>query len=104
MSEQDALIGLRFELSGGLGKMSGDIVGKAGPLYLVRREGADHLELLELDDLKSARFFEGNRAAVRAPSTVTSLEPKGSRAPAGSGQRLFDKIKKSATAGETADE
>jgi hypothetical protein len=53
----DALVGLRFEVGGGLGRTSGRIVGKAGALYLVQKTDAEHMELLALDDLKSAKFF-----------------------------------------------
>jgi hypothetical protein len=57
MSNEDALIGLRFEVSGGLGRMTGRIIGKAAHLYLVQKTGAEHFELLELEDLRSAKFF-----------------------------------------------
>ena len=53
----DALIGLRFEVSGGLGKMMGRVLGKVGSLYLVQKSGAAYFELLEIDDLRSAKFF-----------------------------------------------
>ena len=74
MSEDDVLVGLRFEVSGGLGRMSGRVVGKAGPLYLVQKQGAEHLELLALDDLRSAKFFrdqpaETSEAVVSEPAS-----------------------------------
>lgn len=84
----DALVGLRFEVSGGLGRMAGRVVGKAGGLYLVRKDGAAHLELLALDDLRSARFFED---AVAGKSTDEPPTPEA--APAGR-RRLSDQIKK----------
>ncbi len=56
-SQRDDLVGLFFHMGGHLGAVSGEIVGAAQGLYLVRREGAAHLELMELDDLRSARFF-----------------------------------------------
>ncbi len=68
MADEDALVGLRFELSGGLGKMAGDIVGKAGGLYLIRRDGAAHLELIELDDLRGAKFYVPEPAEVAQTS------------------------------------
>jgi len=57
MATDDALVGLRFEVGGGLGRMSGEIVGKVGALYLIRKDEAEHLELLEIDDLRSAKFY-----------------------------------------------
>ncbi|MEZ5926448.1 MAG: hypothetical protein R3D57_18925 [Hyphomicrobiaceae bacterium] len=54
---EDALVGLRFEVGGGLGRTTGRIVGKAGPLYLVHKTEATHMELLTLDDLRSAKFY-----------------------------------------------
>jgi len=85
----DALVGLRFEVSGGLGRMAGRIVGKAGGLYLVRKDGAAHLELLALDDLRSAKFFEDEPAAKMPTDDPPAPEP----APA-SRRRLSDQIKK----------
>ena len=72
MSDDDVLVGLRFEVSGGLGRMSGRVAGKAGSLYLVQKEGALHFELLELDDLRSAKFYRETPAepvegAVKGP-------------------------------------
>ena len=58
MTELDALVGLRFEVSGGLGRMSGIVIGKVGGLYLVQKTGSEHMELLMLDDLRSAKFYE----------------------------------------------
>ena len=77
----DALIGLWFEVGGGLGRTSGQIIGKAQNLYLVRRDGASHLELLQLEDLKSGRFFpnqpSGTEAApAAAAETVAPSAPK----------------------------
>ena len=53
----DVLVGLRFEVGGGLGRTTGRVVGKAGTLYLVLKTDAEHMELLTLDDLRSAKFF-----------------------------------------------
>ncbi len=76
MDEDDVLVGLRFEVSGGLGRMSGRVVGKAGPLYLVQKEGAAHLELLELDDLRSAKFYREAAAELTgAPQPVADAAP-----------------------------
>ncbi|MEL6748233.1 MAG: hypothetical protein AAFO79_10530 [Pseudomonadota bacterium] len=66
----DDLVGLHFEMGGHLGAMRGQILGMAKQLYLVRREGADHLELMELDDLRSAKFFESAGARSMASSGV----------------------------------
>lgn len=104
MSE-DILVGLRFELSGGVGKMAGQIIGQAGPLYLVQRDGAEHFELLELADLRSARFYGGApRAAVsRArsvppPTGATPSDAPSAPAPAPSiGSRLSERIRRSST-------
>jgi len=80
----DVLIGLRFEVSGGLGRMSGRVVGRTGTLYLVQKDGAEHLELLELDDLRPAKFFRERVAAIAAsvaalaeapPAETSSAEP-----------------------------
>lgn len=59
----DALVGLRFEVGGGLGRMSGRVVGKVGSLYLVHKTDAEHMELLTLDDLRSAKFYPDPEAA-----------------------------------------
>ncbi len=65
----DALVGLRFEVGGGLGRMSGRVVGKAGALYLVHKTDAEHMELLTLDDLRSAKFYpDPESAPVPDPS------------------------------------
>ena len=100
MSEDDdVLVGLRFEVSGGLGRMSGRIVGKAGALYLVQKHGAEHLELLELDDLRSAKFYrekpaEPVAAAVAAPAeTAEGPEPMDPAAEQPR-RRLADQIRK----------
>lgn len=70
MSE-DALVGLRFEVGGGLGRMSGRILGKAGSLYLVQKTDAEHLELLTLDDLRSAKFYpDPETAPVPEPASA----------------------------------
>lgn len=73
----DALIGLWFEVGGGLGRMSGQVVGKARDLYLVRRDGSEHLELLQLDDLRSGRFYpkrpKGDATTAGKPSTSSNL-------------------------------
>ncbi len=53
----DALVGLRFEVGGGLSRMSGRILGKTAGLYLVQKVGADYCELLQIDDLRSAKFY-----------------------------------------------
>ena len=98
MSEDDALIGLRFELSGGLGKMAGEVVGKVGALYLVRRDAADHLELLELDDLRSARFYGHVRPKHTQTSAITSLKRQPSEPsqpePAPARAKLTDKLRR----------
>ncbi len=97
MSEDDVLLGLRFEVSGGLGRMSGRVIGKAGPLYLVQKQGAEHLELLALDDLRSAKFFrdqpaETSEAVVSEPTSG----PNQTEAEAGLSpkRRLSDQIRK----------
>ena len=59
----DALVGLRFEVGGGLGRMSGRVIGKAGALYLVHKTDAEHMELLTLDDLRSAKFYPDPESA-----------------------------------------
>ena len=73
----DALVGLRFEVSGGLGRMSGRVLGKAGALYLVQKQGVEHLELLQLDDLRSAKFYldPPDAAAHTAAPEATAAEP-----------------------------
>ncbi len=98
----DSLVGLRFELSGGLGKMAGEIVGRAGELYLVQRDGADHLELLELSDLRSAKFYRSQAVDRSSGASVTPLKP----APAAASvrdtaqPRLSDKIRRSSEASD----
>lgn len=94
----DALVGLRFELNGGLGRMAGVVVGKAGDLYLVQRDETDHMELLELSDLRSARFM-GGPSPVAAPRPATAQSSGSTRL--GSGGRLSDKIRRSANADES---
>jgi len=102
--ETDILVGLRFELSGGVGKMSGDIVGRAGDLYLVQRHGAEHLELLELSDLRSARFYGHPPRESQPRSATTTLGPvtadtsSSGTAKSAQSPRLFDKIRRSAQA------
>lgn len=97
----DDLVGLRFEVGGGLGRMSGRVLGKVGDLYLVQRQGAEHMELLELDDLRSAKLYRDQpaEAAVpiadtEAPAPATTTEP----APRDEGhpqrRRLSDQIKR----------
>jgi hypothetical protein len=78
--DDDVLVGLRFEVSGGLGRMSGRVVGKTGSLYLVQKDGVEHLELLEIDDLRSAKFYrvaQPNPVAdeVKAHETPTTDQP-----------------------------
>lgn len=92
----DVLVGLRFEVSGGLGRMSGRVVGKTGSLYLVQKDGAGHLELLELDDLRPAKFYRDEIAvsatlepAVAPPADVSSSEPPR--------RKLTDQIRKHLT-------
>ena len=96
----DSLIGLRFELSGGLGKMAGEIVGRAGELYLVQRDGADHLELLELSDLRSAKFYRSQPLERPSGASVTPLKPAAAvtSAPEVAPSRLSDKIRRSSEA------
>ena len=97
MSEDDVLVGLRFEVSGGLGRMSGRVVGKAGPLYLVQKQGAEHLELLALDDLRSAKFFR-DQPAEPSGATVNDAASESNPTEAEAGQspkrRLSDQIRK----------
>lgn len=81
MSEPDALIGLRFEVGGGLGRMTGRVLGKAGHLYVVQKTDADYFELLELDDLRSAKFFPDH--VEEAPAVpATTVAPRGATGPA----------------------
>ena len=90
----DALVGLRFEVSGGLGRMAGRVLGKAGALYLVRKDGAAHLELLGIDDLRSAKFYADLPAAAvdeTAGTDATSTEPATADPPR---RRLADQIRK----------
>lgn len=88
---EDALVGLRFEVSGGLGRMSGRITGKAGALYLVQKQGAEHFELLALDDLRSAKFYADATAEAALPAGpsdgVAEVQAPGRR-------RLADQIRK----------
>jgi len=79
MKSEDALVGLWFEVGGGLGRIGGQIIGKAGPLYLVRKEDAEHLELVELDDLRSAKFFE--RSSVMKDKANADKTPSPAAAP-----------------------
>ena len=92
----DVLVGLRFEVSGGLGRMSGCIVGKAGALYLVQKLGAEHLELLALDDLRSAKFYRDG-LAEGSPNLTEPAGP-GPEPAAGATEpgrrRLADQIRK----------
>lgn len=69
----DALVGLRFEVGGGLGRTSGRVIGKAGALYLVQKTEADHMELLTLDDLRSAKFYLDPETAP-VPEPVPTAE------------------------------
>ncbi len=89
MATEDALIGLRFEVGGGLGRMTGHVIGKVGHLYLVRKSGADHLELLELDDIRSARFYTGAEAPV---SATAAAAPNAATEPPK--KRLSDQIRR----------
>jgi len=104
LSEPDALVGLRFEVTSGLGRMSGRIVGKSGGLYLIAKTGADHMELLMPDDLRSARFYfveETEPAAEPPPAAVQASAVAGAPTPSGSGRRrLSDKIRKHLTKGD----
>ncbi|MEZ5773851.1 MAG: hypothetical protein R3D33_03865 [Hyphomicrobiaceae bacterium] len=90
MANDDALIGLRFEVGGGLGRMSGRVVGKVGHLYLVERTGAGYLELLELDDLRSAKFYTGSggESPLAEPATAESATGDAPK------RRLSDQIKR----------
>lgn len=107
---QDALIGLKFEVGGGLGKMSGRILGKAGTLYLVQREGASHFELLELEDLRSAKFYSTleSGAAGKDCESPTGAEPgapSDASAPTGGGdekprKRLSEQIRRAVSGRE----
>lgn len=72
MSE-DALVGLKFEVGGGLGRTSGRILGKVGALYLVQKTDSDHMELLALDDLRSAKFYPDPEVAP-VPETPAAPE------------------------------
>ena len=94
--DDDALVGLRFEVSGGLGRMSGRIEGKAGGLYLVRKEGAGHLELLAMDDLRSAKFYRDPSVGVAPAAAVPEpVSPDAAAGPTGPPRRrLADQIRK----------
>jgi hypothetical protein len=83
--------------------MAGRVVGKAAGLYLVQREGAEHMELLDLDDLRSAKFFDARietgtesahiAAAEAIASATTAPEPE--MADQGSQRRrLSDQIRR----------
>ena len=91
--DDDVLVGLRFEVSGGLGRMSGRIVGKAGGLYLVQKQGAEHLELLALDDLRSAKFYR-EVAAVPEPGASTADTGATANETGPGRRRLADQIRK----------
>lgn len=93
MSEPDALIGLRFEVGGGLGRMTGRVLGKAGHLYLVQKTDADFLELLELDDLRSAKFFADAPAMTTVTTGTLSPLPADAPAPASLAQEATPKRK-----------
>ena len=97
MSEPDALVGLRFEVSSGLGRMSGRIVGKSGGLYLVARTGSDHMELLMPDDLRSAKFYFPEEAEPAA--AVEPVAPVAAAVPSSAAgrRRLSDQIRKHLT-------
>ena len=41
----------------------GMVIGKAGALYLVHKTDAEHMELLTLDDLRSAKFYPDPESA-----------------------------------------
>ena len=97
--DTDALVGLRFELNGGLGRMAGVVVGKAGDLYLVQRNETEHMELLELTDLRSARFF-GRVNTSATPRSPAIAQTSGSTR-VSSGVRLSDKIRRTASSDET---
>lgn len=93
MTDDDALVGLRFEVGGGLGRMTGRVLGKVGRLYLVQKAGAEHMELLELDDLRSAKFYAdapvpAETAAGEDAATVAGPTPK---------RRLSDQIRRQLT-------
>ena len=95
MTELDALIGLRFEVSGGLGRMSGVVVGKVGGLYLVQKTGSEHLELLMLDDLRSAKFYEPVEALVpKAVEAIDAAPSAPAPEPEKPKRRLSDQIRK----------
>ena len=84
MTAEDALVGLRFEVGGGLGRMSGRVLGKVGNLYLVQKAGAEHMELLDLDDIRSARFFADPPAPAQAaaePGLAQAEQPAAEAAP-----------------------
>lgn len=92
--EPDALVGLRFEVGGGLGKMSGRILGRVRHLYLIQRAGAEHLELIELDDLRSAKFYVD---AESEPPPAASAEPADAAPVQQSRRRLSDHLRRSLT-------
>ena len=95
--DRDALVGLRFEVSGGLGRMSGRIEGKAGALYLVQKEGAQHMELLSLDDLRPAKFYLDPPQVAEPQDPPEAQKPAAASAPAEQhkpGRRLSDQIRR----------
>ncbi|MGI9406460.1 MAG: hypothetical protein ACR2O4_08825, partial [Hyphomicrobiaceae bacterium] len=75
-----------------------------GELYLVQRDGADHLELLELADLRSARFYGQPRGHQASGASVTALKPSFVPDTPGTGEgtapRLSDNIRRSVRPGE----
>jgi hypothetical protein len=113
MTEVDALVGLRFEVGGGLGRMSGTIVGKAGQLYLVQKAGADFLELLQLDDLRSAKFYHmtvvatgssaGQAEAAEVPAQDAAEAAARTEAPEPVKRRLADQLRRQLGAGRSGD-
>lgn len=74
MSDSDALVGLDFEVGGGLGRMTGRIIGKVGHHYLVQKAGSDYMELLDLDDLRSAKFRRAGETAVSGDAATASAD------------------------------
>jgi len=72
--EDDSLVGMWFEMGGGLGRMTGRIHGKAGELYLIQRDGVQHFELMELDDLRAARFFAAGGQGQQSTGAGTASQ------------------------------
>ncbi len=97
--DNDVLVGLRFEVSGGLGRMSGRVVGRTGTLYLVQKDGAEHLELLELDDLRPAKFYRDKVADVAEPVQSTGSAPTEPINSEPLRRKLSDQIRKHLTTG-----